>query len=80
MFRSSSALASAYGIAVTGTMVVTGIMAFVVIWKVWDWPLLAAAALMAPFLLIDLDLSRRQSAQGVRGRLGAARARRPWSW
>jgi KUP system potassium uptake protein len=32
LFRSSSALASAYGIAVTGTMVVTGTMAFVVIW------------------------------------------------
>ena len=31
LFRSSSALASAYGIAVTGTMVVTGMMAFVVI-------------------------------------------------
>jgi KUP system potassium uptake protein len=54
MFRSSSALASAYGIAVTGTMVVTGIMAFVVVWKVWQWSPLAAAALMAPFLLIDL--------------------------
>ncbi len=54
MFRSSSALASAYGIAVTGTMVVTGIMAFVVIWKVWNWSPLAAAALMAPFVLIDL--------------------------
>src|ERR1700704_6283147 len=46
MFRSSSALASAYGIAVTGTMVVTGTMAFVVIWKVWRWSALAAAALM----------------------------------
>jgi KUP system potassium uptake protein len=54
MFRSSSALASAYGIAVTGTMVVTGIMAFVVVWKVWHWSPLAAAALMTPFLLIDL--------------------------
>jgi len=54
MFRSSSALASAYGIAVTGTMLVTGVMAFVVIWKVWNWSPLAAAALMAPFLLIDL--------------------------
>jgi KUP system potassium uptake protein len=53
MFRSSSALASAYGIAVTGTMVVTGIMAFVVIWRVWDWAPLAAAGLMLPFLLID---------------------------
>ena len=54
MFRSSSALASAYGIAVTGTMVVTCTMAFIVIWKVWHWSPLAAAALMAPFLFIDL--------------------------
>jgi KUP system potassium uptake protein len=54
LFRSSSALASAYGIAVTGTMVVTGMMAFVVVWKVWRWSALAAAALMVPFVLIDL--------------------------
>jgi KUP system potassium uptake protein len=53
-FRSSGALASAYGIAVTGTMVVTAIMAFIVIWKYWRWPVWGAAALMAPFLLIDL--------------------------
>jgi KUP system potassium uptake protein len=54
LFRSSSALASAYGIAVTGTMVVTGMMAFVVIWRMWRWSPLAAAALMLPFLVIDL--------------------------
>ena len=30
------------------------LMAFVVIWKVWHWPPVAAAALIAPFLLIDL--------------------------
>jgi len=54
MFRSSSALASAYGISVTGTMVVTGLMGFVVIWKAWKWSPIAAAALMAPFLFIDL--------------------------
>jgi KUP system potassium uptake protein len=54
LFRSSSALASAYGIAVTGTMVVTGMMAFIVIWKVWNWSAVGAAALMAPFVLIDL--------------------------
>jgi KUP system potassium uptake protein len=54
MFRSSSALASAYGISVTGTMVVTAMMGFVVIWKVWKWSPLAAAALIAPFLLLDL--------------------------
>jgi KUP system potassium uptake protein len=54
LFRSSSALASAYGISVTGTMVVTAMMGFVVIWRGWRWSLLAAAALIAPFLLLDL--------------------------
>src|SRR6202045_2360214 len=54
MFRSSSALASAYGISVTGTMVVTAMMGFVVVWKVWRWSPIAAAALIAPFLFLDL--------------------------
>ncbi|MBC8020912.1 MAG: potassium transporter Kup [Methyloceanibacter sp.] len=54
LFKSSSALASAYGIAVTGTMVVTAILALIVIWRAWNWPLWAAAALMVPFLIIDL--------------------------
>jgi KUP system potassium uptake protein len=54
LFRSSSALASAYGIAVTGTMVVTALMAIIVIRRVWGWPLVAALALMLPFLFIDL--------------------------
>jgi KUP system potassium uptake protein len=54
MFKSSSALASAYGIAVTGTMVVTAMMGFVVIWRVWQWSAIAAAALIAPFLFLDL--------------------------
>jgi KUP system potassium uptake protein len=53
LFRSSSALASAYGIAVSGTMVVTACMAFIVIWKVWNWSPLFAGALMAPFLVVD---------------------------
>src|SRR5262249_32196421 len=46
VFKSSSALASAYGIAVPGPMVVTAMMAFVVIWKGWQWSLPAAAALI----------------------------------
>ena len=54
LFRSSTAMASAYGIAVTGTMVVTGMMAFIVIWRMWRWSPIAAAALMVPFLFIDL--------------------------
>jgi len=54
MFHSSSALASAYGIAVSGTMVADGLMAFIVIWRVWNWSPLVAGALMAPFVFVDL--------------------------
>ena len=53
LFRSSSNLAAAYGIAVTGTMVVTGLLAIIVVWRVWKWSLVAALALMIPFLVID---------------------------
>ena len=78
LFRSSSALASAYGIAVTGTMVVTALMAFVVIWKVWHWPLWAAIGADRAVPAHRPDVPRRQPAQGGRGRLDAARARRAW--
>ena len=54
LFRTSGSLATAYGIAVTGTMVVTACLAFIVIWRGWRWPLWAAALVIAPFLLIDL--------------------------
>jgi KUP system potassium uptake protein len=54
LFKSSSALASAYGIAVTGTMVVTTALAFVVVWKRWHWPLWAAASFVSAFLVIDV--------------------------
>jgi len=66
-FRSSSALASAYGIAVTGTMVVTGMMAFIVIWKVWNWSFLAAAALITPFVLIDFTFLSANMLKVVEG-------------
>src|SRR6516225_5494453 len=66
-FRSSSALASAYGIAVTGTMVVTTTMAFVVIWRVWRWSPLAAAALITPFLLLDLTFLAANLLKVVQG-------------
>jgi KUP system potassium uptake protein len=67
LFRSSSALASAYGIAVTGTMVVTGMMAFIVIWRMWGWSPLAALALMGPFLLVDLTFLSANMLKVVEG-------------
>ena len=53
-FGSSSALAVAYGIALSGAMVVTGLLLFFVIWKVWKRPLWLALLVMVPFLLIEL--------------------------
>ncbi len=53
-FRSSSAMASAYGIAVTGTMVTTTCLAFVVVYKLWKWSLAKSLLVIVPFLVIDL--------------------------
>jgi KUP system potassium uptake protein len=53
LFRTSSGLASAYGIAVSTTMVADGIMGFVVIWKLWNWRAATAAALIVPFVVVD---------------------------
>jgi KUP system potassium uptake protein len=53
MFRTSSSLASAYGIAVTTTMVVDGLLAFIVIWKIWQLKLWQAAAMVLPLVLVD---------------------------
>ncbi|HXT09598.1 MAG TPA: potassium transporter Kup [Roseiarcus sp.] len=54
LFKSSEALANAYGIAVAGTMVTTTSLAFFVVWKLWRWPLWRTVALIAAFLSIDI--------------------------
>ena len=54
LFGSSSSLASAYGIAVFGTMVVTTLLACVVISRSWGWGPLKTGLVMIPLLLIDL--------------------------
>ncbi len=53
-FRSSSNLANAYGISVFGAMTVDAILAFIVIWKGWKWNPWVTAAVVLPFLIIDL--------------------------
>ena len=52
-FKSSSHLASAYGVSVTAALVIDSLMAFFVVWKYWKWPLWKAAGLMIPLLLIE---------------------------
>lgn len=53
-FRNSSNLAAAYGIAATGTMILTTIMFSVVMWKNWRWPKLVVIALTVTFFTFDV--------------------------
>ncbi len=53
-FQSSSALAAAYGIAVTATMAITTILAYVIARQVWHWNRLLAGAVTVVFLTVDL--------------------------
>jgi len=54
-FGSSSAIAAAYGIAVTGTMIITSLMFYVVARSLMGWRTWTAAALVGLFLVIDLS-------------------------
>ena len=53
-FKSSSALAAAYGIAVTATMIVTSLILFVVMRRAWAWSGWLAGLLCGIFLVIDI--------------------------
>jgi len=52
-FHTSSALASAYGIAVTGTMIVDTLLAFIVIKGIWQWKKSASIIFLTIFLTVD---------------------------
>jgi KUP system potassium uptake protein len=54
-FQSSSNLAAAYGIAVTGTMFIDTVLAFVVIHSLWRWNWLRVAFIAAVFVTVDLS-------------------------
>jgi KUP system potassium uptake protein len=52
-FRESGKLASAYGIAVTGTMLITTMMLSVLVFQVWRWNRILAGATIGTFLVVD---------------------------
>lgn len=54
-FQTSGRLASAYGIAVTTTMVITTILAFIAMRKLWKWPLIITIFVTIFLLIIDLS-------------------------
>ena len=53
-FQSSGNLAAAYGIAVTGDMVITTLLAAVVFREIWRWSKLKTGLLISLFLVVDL--------------------------
>ena len=53
-FKTSGALAAAYGIAVTGTMAVTTFAFYLVTRRLWKWPLWKAVTLCGSFMVFDL--------------------------
>jgi len=53
-FQSSSNVASAYGVALTTTMFITTLLAFLVARRIWGWPAWLAAAVTAALLVPDL--------------------------
>lgn len=53
-FKTSSSLASAYGLAVTGTMIATTLLAYVVIKYLWHWPKWSRLSFLSVFLSLDL--------------------------
>ena len=66
-FGSSSNIAAAYGIAVTGTMFITNLLAFVVARGEWKWRLSLALLCLVPFGLIDLAFFSANSTKIIDG-------------
>ncbi|GIU66381.1 potassium transporter Kup [Candidatus Phycosocius spiralis] len=55
LFQTSSNLAHAYGIAVTGTMIVTSCLLYIVMRRVWKWRQIPCLAIMTPLFLVELS-------------------------
>ncbi len=66
-FKSSTNLAAAYGIAVTGTMLVTTLLVFVLAVRVWKWSWPLAILVLGSFLVIDATLLSANMVKFVQG-------------
>ncbi|WFU44448.1 potassium transporter Kup [Bradyrhizobium sp. CB82] len=85
LFRTPSGLASAYGIAVSTTMVADGIMGFIVIWKLWNWRAATAAAVILPFVVVDMTFFSANLLKLLEGAwvpllFGVVMAATIWTW
>jgi KUP system potassium uptake protein len=66
-FKSSTNLAAAYGIAVTGTMLVTTVLVFALAIRVWKWSWPVAIVVLGSFLTVDAMLLSSNMLKFVQG-------------
>ncbi|HZZ59865.1 MAG TPA: KUP/HAK/KT family potassium transporter, partial [Roseiarcus sp.] len=66
-FGKSDNLAAAYGIAVSATMLMTSVLLFIAMREVWNWPVAAAGAVAACFILIDGSFFTANMAKVLQG-------------
>ena len=67
IFKESSNLAAAYGIAVTGTMAITSLLFYAVARQIWQWDISSAVLVTGFFLLIDLAFFSANTAKILHG-------------
>lgn len=86
-FRSSSRLASAYGLAVSGDMIITTLGMSVIAWHLWKWSLARTIVVFSPFLLLDIMFFTSNSLKFFQGGfipivvgLTVMSIMRVWSW
>jgi len=66
-FGKSDNLAAAYGIAVSATMLMTSVLLFIAMREVWNWPIAAAGAVAACFIVIDGSFFAANMAKVMQG-------------
>jgi KUP system potassium uptake protein len=85
VFQSSHKLASAYGVAVTGTMSISTLLSYVVARRLWKWGRLRTLALLAPLAFLDAvflssNLLKLKDGAWVPLACGAASVIVMWTW
>lgn len=85
VFGSSSKLASAYGIAVSASMIVDSCLVFFIFWKLWRWPLWISAVVVASFLTLEIAFFSSNLLKLVEGGyvpvlIGIAMITIMWTW
>ncbi|MCC2096703.1 MAG: potassium transporter Kup, partial [Hyphomicrobiales bacterium] len=85
IFRSSSSLASAYGIAISASMVVDSCLLFVVVWRLWRWSMVSAGIAVGLFLAVELTFLASNAVKFLEGGyipalLGLLLAVVMWTW